>query len=206
MVIHLRGEIDLVSALTVNVLLSHAATGPTDELVIDLSQVAFMDCAGLRPVIAARDRLPGRMWIQHPSRQVRLLLEATGLWSKFSVVERSGDDGSTGATENARASRALMVATSATEELELRVAELQEAIRSRAAIEQAKGLLMGIHRCSAKRAFERLAQASQDHNVSVRDVCDALTAGAAGRSSCPPGADVAAALRAAMRVNVEPTR
>lgn len=184
-VIHLRGEIDLASASLVSIRLSRAATGRTDELVIDLSQVTFMDCAGLRPVIAARDRAPGRMWLQHPSGPVRHLLDVTGLWSKFSVVERSGD---------------------ATDELELRVARLQEEIRSRAAIEQAKGLLMGIHRCSANRAFERLTKASQDHNVRVRDICDALTADAAGRSACPPGADVAAAMRAAMRVTVDPIR
>lgn len=204
--VHLRGEMDVVSARSVDVLLSHAATGPTDELIVDLSQVVFIDCAGLRPLLHARDRLPGRMWIQHPSGQVRLLLDVTGLWSVFSVIERSVHEVSTYTAERERASRALVVATSASEELELLVAGLHEAMRSRAVIEQAKGLLMGTHRCSASRAFERLSQASQDHNVRVRDLCAALAAGAAGRAACPPGADVASAVRAALRVRIDPNR
>lgn len=199
--IHLSGDVDVVSAPAINALLAHAATGLADELVVDLSQVLFMDCAGLRPLLAARDRLPGRMWIQHPSQPVRLLLDVTGLWSLFSVIERPVHEVSTYAAERERASRALVVATSATEELELLVAGLHEAMRSRAVIEQAKGLLMGTHRCSASRGFERLSQASQDHNVRVRDLCAALTAGTAGRAACPPGADVAAAVRAALRVD-----
>ncbi len=202
-VIHRRGEIDMASAGTVDVLLSHAATAPTDRLIIDLSKVVFMDCAGLRPLLAARDRLPGRMWIQHPSASVRLLLDVTGLWSIFTVIERPLYGVSTYAAERGRSSRALVVATSATEELELLVAGLHEAMRSRAVIEQAKGLLMGTHRCSAHQASQRLAQASQDHDVRVRDICAALTAGAAGRSTCPPGADVAAALRAVLRARID---
>ena len=39
------------------------------------------------------------------------------------------------------------------------------AARSRAVIEQAKGLLVGTHRCSANEALDRLTQASQDHHV-----------------------------------------
>ena len=44
-VVHLRGDIDIVSAEMVDVLLRHAAIGPTDELVIDSSEVGFMECA-----------------------------------------------------------------------------------------------------------------------------------------------------------------
>ena len=202
-VIHLRGEIDMATAATVDVLLSHAATALMGKLIIDLSQVVFMDCAGLRPLLAAQGRLPGRMWIQHPSPPVRLLLDVTGLWSVLNVIERPPSGVSTYAAERGRAPRALVVATSATEELELLVAGLHEAMRSRAVIEQAKGLLMGVHDCSAHQAFQRLTQASQDYDVRVRDICAALTAGAAGRSTCPPGADVAAALRAVLRARVD---
>ncbi len=99
--IHLRGDLDVVSAAAVDALLSHAATGPSDQLVVDLSLVVFVDCAALRPLLAARDRLPGRMWIQHPSPQVRLLLDVTGLWSVFSVIERSLHEVGTDAAERA---------------------------------------------------------------------------------------------------------
>jgi GAF domain-containing protein len=54
--------------------------------------------------------------------------------------------------------------------------QLQEALESRAVIEQAKGLLMGIERIDADEAFERLRQISQRTNVKVRDVAVRLLA------------------------------
>ncbi|MFP5219763.1 MAG: ANTAR domain-containing protein [Actinomycetes bacterium] len=53
---------------------------------------------------------------------------------------------------------------------------LQRAMESRAVIEQAKGLLMGRHRCTADEAFEMLVHLSQSRNVKLRDVAAALIA------------------------------
>lgn len=47
---------------------------------------------------------------------------------------------------------------------------LQQAIRSRAVIEQAKGKIMATKGCSADEAFGILVQASQRENVKLRDV------------------------------------
>ncbi|MCU1587838.1 MAG: hypothetical protein JWN31_1331 [Frankiales bacterium] len=56
-----------------------------------------------------------------------------------------------------------------------RVAEqLQEAMASRAVIEQAKGILMGQLRCGAEEAFAALVKQSQDSNVKLRDVAEQL--------------------------------
>jgi hypothetical protein len=49
-------------------------------------------------------------------------------------------------------------------------AGLQEAMRSRAVIEQAKGILIAQHGGSAEEAFERLRDLSQRSNVKLRDV------------------------------------
>ncbi|MFI7068839.1 GAF and ANTAR domain-containing protein [Micromonospora sediminicola] len=57
--------------------------------------------------------------------------------------------------------------------------QMQEAMRSRAVIEQAKGIIMGERRCSAGEAFTLLAKLSQDTNRKLREVAEALVARAA---------------------------
>jgi GAF domain-containing protein len=47
---------------------------------------------------------------------------------------------------------------------------LGEAMKSRAVIEQAKGILMGAQRCAPDEAFDVLVRASQRENVKVRDI------------------------------------
>lgn len=54
--------------------------------------------------------------------------------------------------------------------------QLHTAMRSRATIEQAKGILIGQRRCSSDEAFAILTKLSQDTNRKLRDVCAALVA------------------------------
>ncbi|MEU4215872.1 GAF and ANTAR domain-containing protein [Actinoplanes sp. NPDC026623] len=51
---------------------------------------------------------------------------------------------------------------------------MEIAMRSRAVIEQAKGIIMGDRRCSADEAFAILTKLSQDTNHKLRDVAAAL--------------------------------
>jgi GAF domain-containing protein len=51
---------------------------------------------------------------------------------------------------------------------------LQDAMRSRAVIEQAKGILMALHKTSADEAFELLVRMSQHSHVKLRDVAARL--------------------------------
>ena len=51
---------------------------------------------------------------------------------------------------------------------------MAEAMRSRAVIEQAKGILMADERIDDEEAFERLVALSQHANVKVRDVARRL--------------------------------
>jgi GAF domain-containing protein len=57
--------------------------------------------------------------------------------------------------------------------------QMAEAMRSRAVIEQAKGILMGGRRCTADEAFQILARISQESQRKLRDVAAALVADAA---------------------------
>lgn len=74
--------------------------------------------------------------------------------------------------------------------LRIEVAQLREAMASRAVIEQAKGILMLRYGCDADAAFCGLARWSQNSNVKLRVVADALvTAIVAGtpRPDIEPG-------------------
>jgi len=62
---------------------------------------------------------------------------------------------------------------------------LGEAMKSRAVIEQAKGMLMATQGCGEDRAFELLVQASQRENVKLRDVARRIVANATERTGPP---------------------
>ena len=64
---------------------------------------------------------------------------------------------------------------------------LATAMQSRAVIEQAKGILMGVQRCSADEAFEILVRASQRENRKLRDIAHDLVV-RAQQSASPSGA------------------
>ncbi|MFE9960512.1 GAF and ANTAR domain-containing protein [Micromonospora sp. NPDC005299] len=53
---------------------------------------------------------------------------------------------------------------------------MQAAMRNRAVIEQAKGIIMAERRCTADQAFAILTKASQNRNTKLRDVAAALVA------------------------------
>ncbi|MGW6441754.1 ANTAR domain-containing response regulator [Lentzea sp. NPDC055074] len=57
-----------------------------------------------------------------------------------------------------------------------KVKHLEHALESRAVIEQAKGVLMAVHTCSADDAFGMLVEQSQRSNVKLRDVATKLIA------------------------------
>jgi GAF domain-containing protein len=60
-------------------------------------------------------------------------------------------------------------------------AQLQEAMHSRAVIEQAKGILMAVHRSNANAAFALLTKESQHTNRKLRDVAADIVARAGGQ-------------------------
>jgi GAF domain-containing protein len=59
--------------------------------------------------------------------------------------------------------------------------QMQAAMRSRAVIEQAKGIIMGQRRCTADEAFALLSKLSQNSNRKLRDVAEAVVAQARER-------------------------
>jgi GAF domain-containing protein len=66
--------------------------------------------------------------------------------------------------------------------------QLQQALESRAIIEQAKGILMGVQGCGPDEAFEILKRASQNRNRKLRAVAEEIVE----RRRAAPGAATAA--------------
>jgi len=62
---------------------------------------------------------------------------------------------------------------------------LRTAMEHRAAIEQAKGLIIGATGCSPDEAFQQLKSQSQHENVKLRDIAARLLANAQGRAHEP---------------------
>jgi len=77
--------------------------------------------------------------------------------------------------------------------LEAEVGQLRAAMASRAAIEQAKGILMLLTSCSDQVAFDLLAHISSHTHRKVRDVAVVITASAAGHDRLPD--DIRAIIR-----------
>jgi transcriptional regulator with GAF, ATPase, and Fis domain len=57
--------------------------------------------------------------------------------------------------------------------------QMQQAMESRAVIEQAKGMLIAMHGCTPDEAFDRLVGASQAANRKLRDIAVSMVSGAA---------------------------
>jgi anti-anti-sigma factor len=85
-VLYAAGELDIDTAAGLRRTLADAGRDPDRDVVVDLSGVTFVDCAGLRPLLEARTRLRERLWLRSPPRPVTLLLGHTGLLDTFQIL------------------------------------------------------------------------------------------------------------------------
>jgi GAF domain-containing protein len=97
--------------------------------------------------------------------------QSVGAMNLYSYGERAFGE-SAAETGSRFASQAAIVLANAQAYWDVRTLSerLGEAVKSRAVIEQAKGILMGAQHCDADRAFALLVRASQRENVKLRDV------------------------------------
>jgi GAF domain-containing protein len=78
------------------------------------------------------------------------------------------------------AARALALAVRIAERTDMS-RHLQNALASRAVIDQALGIVMGQNRCTADEAFELLRRASQNRNVKLRDIAAEMVTAVSGQ-------------------------
>jgi anti-sigma B factor antagonist len=93
-VVRLAGELDLYNANTVReALLEAAEEGPPERIVVDLSEVEFMDSTTLGVLIEARTRLANRkgFLLAAPGLETRRALQISGLDRHFSVHDTVED-------------------------------------------------------------------------------------------------------------------
>jgi len=86
-VVRLGGELDLYNAEAVRAALFDACAKGPDRLVVDLSEVDFMDSTALGVLIEARSRMPNRraFFLAAPGLETRRALQISGLDRHFTV-------------------------------------------------------------------------------------------------------------------------
>lgn len=88
----LAGEIDVASieALEAAITATEQDAAEGADVVLDMTEVTFLDSSGLRVLVTANDRLDtagSRLVIRRPPASVLRVLEITGLLSAFAVDE-----------------------------------------------------------------------------------------------------------------------
>ena len=91
-VVRLAGELDLYNAHLVRDALLAAAKREPERLVIELSEVTFIDSTGLGVLIEARTKLKNRgaFLLAGPGLETRRALEISGLDRHFAVHDSLG--------------------------------------------------------------------------------------------------------------------
>ena len=86
-VVRLAGELDLYNAPQVRETLSEACDDSAERVVVDLSEVEFIDSTALGVLIEARTRLANRraFLLAAPGLETRRALEISGLDRHFTV-------------------------------------------------------------------------------------------------------------------------
>ena len=108
---------------------------------------------------------------------VPLQREVSAALNIYSTDRDAFDDGTVELAQTFAAYAGVALANMHLYMAQAQVAEqLQQAMQSRAVIEQAKGILMGDRRCTAQQAFDILVRLSQDTNRKLRDVAETLVA------------------------------
>lgn len=201
--VRLEGELDLNDASRLTRLLRQALD-LSPRLIVDLTNVAFLDSTGLARLLWARNRavnLGGTLVLVGAGPPVRRIMDLTGV---ADLLPLHPDIASATATVHgppeapiqslngqprAEASDQRQIprtgpgdradAVPADEDAELEtlrgeVSQLRNALTSRATIDQAKGIIMAERHCTPEEAFEVLVKLSQNSNVPLRDVASTL--------------------------------
>ncbi|MEU8153479.1 GAF and ANTAR domain-containing protein [Micromonospora sp. NPDC048986] len=194
----------LAAPVEVSVTLVRGGTGHTaaftDELALDMDERQYARGSG--PCLAAatagdilavsdltgEDRWPdwaerGRKVGIGSSVSVGMPIQeaVVGALNVYARTPHAFDDDTVAVLETFAAYAAVALANAQLYESTANLArQMQDAMASRAVIEQAKGIIMAERRCTGTDAFNILAKVSQDSNRKLRDVAQALVDRAAG--------------------------
>jgi anti-anti-sigma factor len=85
-ILTLRGELDLATAPCIQEVLDSWTIVP-NHLIVDTSQVSFIDSTGFGVLFRARELVGGRFRLRDPSAPTLRLLELTGMASMIEIEE-----------------------------------------------------------------------------------------------------------------------
>jgi len=88
--VHLAGDLDLSTRDTASALLGQVQSLRVQSVVLDLSEVTFLDCVGLAVLLAARAGLGDRLRLRALSAPVARLLTLTGTLDRFVTIPDTG--------------------------------------------------------------------------------------------------------------------
>ncbi|WP_406193582.1 MULTISPECIES: STAS domain-containing protein [unclassified Streptomyces] len=94
-VVEVTGEIDLATAALVSEHLDEATARPESDVLVDLRQVDFFDCSGLRVLCRAETRARyrgGRLRVVSDAPRIRRLLRGAGLLDRFALLPGIPDE------------------------------------------------------------------------------------------------------------------
>lgn len=80
--VHLAGELDLATAPNLEALLDRMTVIP-HHLVVDVSELTFIDSTGLHLLLRASALVNGRMWLRGASMHIRRVIDVTGVSEFF---------------------------------------------------------------------------------------------------------------------------
>ncbi|MGC4868519.1 GAF and ANTAR domain-containing protein [Micromonospora sp. DT53] len=196
----------LTVPVEVSVTLVRGGTGQTaaftDELALDLDERQYAQGSGpclaaaaggeilAVPDLSAEDRWPewaerGRKGGVGSSVSIGMPIQeaVVGALNVYARTPHAFDDDTVALLETFAAYAAVALANAQLYESTANLArQMQDAMASRAVIEQAKGIIMAERRCTATEAFNVLAKVSQDSNRKLRDVAQTLVDRAAGKA------------------------
>jgi anti-anti-sigma factor len=90
-VIGIAGDLDMATAPHLEAVLDRIMVIP-DHLIVDMSQLTFIDSTGLRLLLRASTLVESRIWLKGASAQVRRLVNLSGLADLFCLPD-DGVDG-----------------------------------------------------------------------------------------------------------------
>jgi anti-sigma B factor antagonist len=93
-IVRIEGEIDVCVADQLQELLLQIVRADGPRLLLDLSAVSFMDCAGLRSLVLTRRRAELRGWSMHliaVSAAIRRIMTLTGMEDALPVLDQQTD-------------------------------------------------------------------------------------------------------------------
>ncbi|MEU5686009.1 ANTAR domain-containing protein [Streptomyces venezuelae] len=165
-----RGELDLDTGQRLRIDLYRALTDTAAGLDLDLRGVDFCDCSGLNLLLSLRQHAVEQgktVFIRHSNSAVDRLLELTGTAGLFAAPEPEPEPAPRSEETPCPVVHEANQPEGSGQDLQVVVAQLRRAMRTRPTIDLARGILMSTFNLSPEAAWDALVTASQNTNTKL---------------------------------------